>query len=434
MNDYRKYTPIKIYIFYILITLLVNLFGPWDYYDYNIINPIAFMAIYLCLSILTYSKSIKNNFKAQILLKRNFYGTLITRDGQFVARICIIFTFILFSFMIFFKIKEFGLPDISNYFQIMAMAYTSKEEIGLKLNLSGWIFGYFSIVYVVSVILGAYYFKDINSFFKIFYIINFLLSLFYYASFVGSQKAIGDLMIYISSVVFILFCQSGKKIRIRTIIFASAVASSCILLFATILSNRLILWGFSDYSVTSRAILDLTHWSLDPFSDNLKLGFGLFLYYLSHGYYGFSQCLDLPFEWSFGYGSSFALKEVLNKFMPYSDYEIASYPVRMEATTSWGAYQNWHTIFPWLASDFTYIGAIILMCLVMMVYAISWNRILKKGHWINVLLFCQLNILLVYVPANNQLFQTRASLIATSLIIILWVFNFNNGGSDEKTY
>ena len=93
---------------------------------------------------------------------------------------------------------------------------------------------------------------------------------------------------------------------------------------------------------------------------------------------------------------------------------------------------NWHTIFPWLASDFTFIGAILFLCVFIAIYALTWNRILRNGHWINLLMFSNLNIMLLYVPANNQLFQTRASLLVTFIITFIWISNYNNIGDNHE--
>jgi hypothetical protein len=102
----------------------------------------------------------------------------------------------------------------------------------------------------------------------------------------------------------------------------------------------------------------------------------------------------------------------------------------VEIDNGWEAYSNWQTIFPWLASDFTFWGAIIIICIFIAVYAVSWNRILRKGHWINLLMFTNINVMLLYIPANNQLFQTRASLVVTLIITLIWVFKYNNLGSE----
>ena len=110
-------------------------------------------------------------------------------------------------------------------------------------------------------------------------------------------------------------------------------------------------WNVEYFSIGNRAFLDINHWMLVFFDKSIKLGAGTFLFYLSSGYYGLSLALNLPFIWSYGFGSSFEIRYLFSKFIPLTDEFVRSYPSRMEAATGWDAYANWHTIFPWLASD-----------------------------------------------------------------------------------
>ncbi|AIF53698.1 hypothetical protein [Pelosinus sp. UFO1] len=421
----RLNTPLKLFVGYILITLVINLYGPWEYLNFNKLYVSNFIFTYLVSTIITYLIFVKTSKSVRFVISNNTKNLLVWRNGIKITNKSIVLSMLLFVIMILIKISEIGLPTTNDIFITMAEAYSNKKDIGMELNRSGWLFAYFSIVYVITVILGAYYFSSLNKIYRVLYVTVLLLSVIYNILYVGNQKALGDIIIYIASVAFIKFCQSGKRINAKQMLLISISICGCLLLFASILDSRMRLWGVEYYSVGGRATLNIDNWMLSLFDDDLKLGIGTFLYYISHGYYGLSLCLDLPFVWSYGYGSSFAVKELFNMIIPLSDNFIASYPIRMEAETHWDAYSNWHTIFPWLASDFTYVGAIVFLCMVMIIYALSWNRILRNGHWVNILMFSNINILLLYVPANNQLFQTRASVIVTILILLVWLFNHN---------
>lgn len=426
----RKYTPLKLFITYIIITLLASIFGPWSYLQYDKLYVSLFILIFIIIIMISYLYFINYNKGIKILLYNKEIKVLKISNFK-ITEICINLSIFLYILMIGIKISEVGIPNARNIFKVMAQAYTDKVYISSVFNMSGWLFGYFSIVYVISVILGAYYFRNLKRKYKILYLLNLILAIVYNILFVGNQKALGDIIIYLASVFFIKFCRTGRRINIKVLVISIFLILGSILLFSNVLVNRMDLWGVMYYSVGDRAFLDINHWSLSIFSDRLKVGVGTFIYYISHGYYGLSLCLNLPFVWSFGYGSSFAIKDILNKFIYMSDDMIASYPIRMEQVTGWKAYANWHTIFPWLASDFTFIGAILFIAIVIAIYAISWNKILNRGHYSNILMFSHLNILLLYVPANNQLFQTRASLIVTVLIFILWIFNYSKGENNH---
>lgn len=428
----RLYTPLILFIWYIFITLLISLYGPWEYIGFNKIYMVTFIFVFLIAITATFSYFVNSPTDKRLSLGSKEKKRFFSGDGIKYTKRCIELSLLLFSVMIVIKITEVGLPNTDNLFASMAMAYTNKAEYVGQLNKSAWLFNYFSIVYVIAIILGAYYFNKLNKFYKILYLFVIFESLTYHVLYVGNQKALGDLIIYISSAVFIKFIQLGKKLKMKNLFIIVIAIMAIFLLFANILVNRMELWGVEYYSVGGRAFLNTDHWMLSLFNNDLKLGIGTFLYYVSHGYYGLSLSIELPFVWSHGYGSSFALTEIFNKILPLTDDIIASYPIRMESATSWNAYANWHTIFPWLASDLTFPGAIVFLCIVIAIYAKSWKWILKRGHWVNILMFCHVNILLLYVPANNQLFQTRTSLIVTVIIFVLWIFNYNYQKDEES--
>ena len=424
----RLYTPLKMFLFYICITLFMSFFGPWKYINYNKIYVSLYMLIFLIAVISTYSLFVKTNKSISIVFDN--IGKESKINGVTIAEYSILFGFLLMLIILSIKIYDFGVPNFNDIFLQMAKAYTNKGVISNRFNLSAWIFGYFSIFYFTSLVLGTYYYSVISYRYKILFFFIVIMSLTYHILFVGNQKAIADLFIYISSALFAKFAQSGKKINIKKAMISLIVIISIFFLFSSILQNRMTYWNVEYYSKGDRAFLDFDHWMLYLINDNIKLGFATFIYYLSHGYYGLSLSLEMPFVWSKGYGSSFDIKYLFNKIYFLTDQEIGSYPVRVEIDNGWEAYSNWQTIFPWLASDFTFWGAIIIICIFIAVYAVSWNRILRKGHWINLLMFTNINVMLLYIPANNQLFQTRASLVVTLIITLIWVFKYNNLGSE----
>lgn len=424
-----KYAPIKLFNFYMIVTLLISIFGPWKYSSYNKIYVFIYIIVFLIVSTAIFVYFVNKNTVVKFVFSKKKKFIKNTK-GIWIAKKSIILALILFILMLLIKIITIGLPEFSNIFKVMAQAYTNKNIIGNTFNLSAWLFNYFSIFYVGSIVLGSYFFKHLNKIYKIMLIIVIILSLLYHLIFVGNQKAIGDLLIFLGSVFFIKYMQSEKRIKFVVILVGLVGIFASFLLFSYILQSRMDLWNVEYYSIGNKAFLDINHWMLAPFGDNLKLGAGTFLYYLSSGYYGLSLGLGLPFVWSYGFGSSFEVRHLFDRLLPLTDQFIQSYPVRMEAQTGWDAYANWHTIFPWLASDFTFFGAVIFICIFIAIYALSWNRILRKGHWINLLMFANINIMLLYVPANNQLFQTRASLLVTLIITIIWIFNYNYFGDE----
>ena len=93
--------------------------------------------------------------------------------------------------------------------------------------------------------------------------------------------------------------------------------------------------------------------------------------YASHGYCGLSHNLQTPFEWTGGLGSSYAVMQYASQ---YFDYDVFpnTYVARTEQRTGWPARQNWATIYPWIASDFTFYGCIPFMYILGYLYSLTW--------------------------------------------------------------
>lgn len=425
----RKYTPIVLFNFYIISTLFISIAGPWEYIGYNTVYSFLYMVIFLLASTMTYLYFVNRN-KGFTLFVTKPKRTIGKFTGLWVAKTSIFFAMVLFIVMITNRILLIGLPEYGNIFRLMAQAYTNKLLTGSTFNLSAWLFNYFSIFYIGAIALGLYYFKGLSKSYRIMLFFVLLLSIAYHFIFVGNQKALGDIIIIFGSVFFARFAQSGKRIEIKTIMIVVIAGLFSFFMFSYIIQSRMNLWNVEYYSIGNKAFLDINHWMLSLFSNDIKLGAGTFMYYLSSGYYGLSLALQLPFVWTFGFGSSFELRSFFGRFLPLTDDFILTYPVRIEAQTGWDAYANWHTVFPWLASDLTFWGAILFLSVFIAIYATSWNRILRNGHWINILMFANINIMLLYIPANNQLFQTRASLLVTIFVFLIWLFKFNSVGDE----
>ena len=97
-----------------------------------------------------------------------------------------------------------------------------------------------------------------------------------------------------------------------------------------------------------------------------------------------------------------------------------TYPLRMEAETGYAAMSKWHTVFPWVASDFTFPGALLVFYLVARVYATTWVEAIRDHNPVSILFFCVLTLGMVFVPANNQLMIAPDSIIALWLLAFVW--------------
>ena len=142
-------------------------------------------------------------------------------------------------------------------------------------------------------------------------------------------------------------------------------------------------------------------------------------FYLTHGYYALSMSLDEPFVPCWGVGNSYFL--VRNAARILRDESIAScpYPVRIEKY-GWDAEKVWSSIYPWLASDFTFPGSLLVIFFVGAGFGAAWRDTLRGANPFAVALFAQLVIMLLYFPANNQQLQSGEGLTAFFGILVAW--------------
>lgn len=145
--------------------------------------------------------------------------------------------------------------------------------------------------------------------------------------------------------------------------------------------------------------------------------------YWTNGYHGLAECLDLPFEWCYGAGhSTFLMRRVGGLLGDPSLIWERSYVARLEATTGYSAVEKWHTIYPWLASDFTYAGALIVVGLFGFLLARVWFCTLQNRSVIAVALLSQLLLVIYYIPANNGRLSYPEESLAFWGLLVAWLY------------
>ena len=166
--------------------------------------------------------------------------------------------------------------------------------------------------------------------------------------------------------------------------------------------------------------INLHHILFDILGNTWGFAFAQFSAYLSHGYYGLSMALQLPFKWTYFVGNSYSLTVFLNKFLGIPVDYHNTYPYRLGEISPWND-SKWSTVFPWYASDFTFIGTLFIFMLIAYLYAKVWKEAYLYSNPISIVLFIILTIGFIYMPANNQLLHSPGSFIATFFFLFLWI-------------
>ncbi|MFR1517248.1 MAG: hypothetical protein ACLSVG_00490 [Clostridia bacterium] len=332
-----------------------------------------------------------------------------------------------------FYAHNFSLSNISfdNFFKKMAETYT---DIDIKNTFASWMISYTGWTKVIALAGGSFYFKNQSKTLRYLYFGLIFLILFNVVFFVGSQKQIIDLIIYIIIPLFLKNVCDHKKIKLGKKIKYIIIIFVIVIIVGNLIIARRQLWAdrYHSSAIVSIGTVNFDNWMFKIFPGNFGLIFTQFINYTSQGYQGLSLCLKLPFEWAYGMGSSFKFMNDFSRWfdIPLNKIEV-SYPVRMESAFGVDAYSYWHTVFPWLASDFTWIGSILVICIYIFFWAKAWGELRTLKNLPALLLFTQLSILVLYIPCNNQLFQTRESIVSTMVLILFW-FLFHGRTEQDK--
>jgi len=157
------------------------------------------------------------------------------------------------------------------------------------------------------------------------------------------------------------------------------------------------------------------------FGSNVALGIDSAIAIPTHGYCGLSHCLQLRFQWTYGLGHSLAAQELLRRFTGIDVYE-RTYLARSEMRSGWYGLQWWSTVFPWLASDVTFPGALLVMVMAGFLFAKTWMEAAYECNPVALALFAQLTLAVLFVPANSQIFQESQTMFGTYGLLLWYLF------------
>lgn len=158
--------------------------------------------------------------------------------------------------------------------------------------------------------------------------------------------------------------------------------------------------------------------------ESIEFGMYYLVRYLTIGYYGLAGCLDLPFQWTYGFGHSAFLRRYAGLFNPEWEWTfLDTYPARLEQATGYSTANYWHTSYPWLASDLTYGGVLLLVCGVGYLFLRAAKEFIVSRNIFALSACSQLFLVLMYLPASCERVNRPESAFALYGSLILWWFS-----------
>lgn len=220
------------------------------------------------------------------------------------------------------------------------------------------------------------------------------------------------------------YARSEIKLTVSKMIVIFIVLLAGVVALSEILSQR-----YSTINLNGENILYHLHplMSWDENSIILKIfgtekGFliGMLMMYLSNGVYGLSVCLSLPFQWTYFLGSSYAVARMFELFFKADGAIFENTYIYRAGEKGWGM-DKWHSLYSWLASDFTFTGVLGITFFFAYFYGKLWKQILIETNPFAKPLFILLSLGLIFSYSNNQIMHSLQGTLALVIIFIMYL-------------
>jgi Kef-type K+ transport system membrane component KefB len=128
--------------------------------------------------------------------------------------------------------------------------------------------------------------------------------------------------------------------------------------------------------------------------------------------------LEDDFKWTYGFGNSVFLQRQLN-LITGIDVGPLTYQRRNDAI--WGENSMWHSFYGQFANDYTPLGVIFLMFLIGFLMSKVWISYFYNNNFFAGSLLPIIFIMIIFIPANNQVFGYIDSLSYFIIVLLLYL-------------
>ena len=405
-----QYKPLLLIIGYIIFTLFLNLSGIIIFRDYKWWITLTYMLFVIGSIHIGYNH---HRFLSQS--EKADYSNPSSKTLH-IIKTCILITLIAYILVFLRGLSTRGISVGDIYTRIIHTSDVYKDETVYHMGWYNYLIAFVGIFKTVAICGVVLYWKRLGTY-RIYGLIAILLVAIYNMSFVGSIKELGDIIVFVS-VSYIIKRDRDKPVNktLLAIIIVAAVA-----LFGFILYTRTLGYQYG----LSRSV-DKYYFKFNTnnlfykwCSPSIAYSLTMLSTYLTQGYYGLSLSLQSPFTFTWGIGNSFTFAAYFNAYFGL-DLRKYTYPFLAQEKFGYPALEFWSSMFPWLASDYTWVGAVIIIGLLARLYASLWDECNRSEDFFPGVFFAHLTIMWLYLPCNNQIMQTLQSTLTTIILFIIY--------------
>lgn len=268
-------------------------------------------------------------------------------------------------------------------------------------------------------ILTIYYWESTNSFIRCFFIVDFVINLLSQIAVAGRTGIFGALILILFSFIAGYFSGNLKKTVGKFL-----VVSFLLVVFFLFYSNFISISRTPTGTFTAQSIVPGTEVNKDnmlfqivPKSLQPLVFTGA--QYFSHGYYGLSLCLEKPFIGiALGAGQSMFLTRNVARLLNWDHIYYLSYPFRLQLEDGFSS-SLWVTAYPWIASDVTFVGSILVLYVLGYLLALAWQDVLIEHSPFAVVAFLKLSTTVIFLPMSSVT-QDGSGLVSFYVVLVVW--------------
>jgi hypothetical protein len=411
----HKYAPVLCAIFYLLSTFLLFLFGSFEWP----VNNTGLLVFFLVVCALGMLVGFVFGAEISVSLEQSFEWRLFFRFG------CV-FSILLVAPSTYAYTGKWPW-EVFSLIGSQGIAYKQMLE-ALELDQSG-IRVYVSFVrgltapFVFCVIpFAVLRWKALNRV-DVALLAGHVLAVLIFSFMRGTDRETGDLVFTLLIAAYMLKLRSNNfEHKVRSVPIKKFFLCILILIALVVFIDRkeARMGGTDSFCIADGLVCSRPSAESDPFFLKVQFGLDMFSAYLSQGYYGLSLSLNEDFDSTYGVGHSSFLKSMYSRF---SDGSVQNRTyIEKISDLGWDARYQWSTIFPWIASDVGFPSVPLVVFLVFFLWGMAWTGSIRQKDDVSSVLFMLLAILVVYIPANNQLAQTLDGYLTFLFWLILFFF------------
>lgn len=420
----RKWlAPLIFFEFYLGLSILLFFFGPWPWEVDNSALLVAYLVTAQIFILFGYLLAWRHIRLTHSTVDSEMRARQIDTGVVFLKRALVV-TLIMFIPTSLSRTGEI-FPDILNGLNNTGGSYNENFERLTNGNLFvivEYLRMFFSMSLVGLYPLTVVYWAKLSRKIRILCLTAIVLNLAIYFA-VGVNKGIADFVVTLPWLIFLSVSTGILKPRINS--------KSLLILFIAIFIIFLQFFGKGQLEreggVGENGVMGVGAGIILADSSNVisqllerndQIIYESITRYLGTGYFALSETFEIEHSSTLGFGNSMFLARNANAILDTKYFTNNSLPGLLEEKIGFGMFRLWHSIYPWLASDFGFIGTLFIMGLFAYLFALSWGKSLVtlSPKWI-VLCFLMF-ILFYYIPANNQIFQSGESCLAFVFLVL----------------